>query len=288
VKIGSKQGLWTSEILLKKGYDGVKADIWSCGCILYVLLAGVMPFQDGNTNVLYDKIKTGDYKIPKHFSPEAVDLIKRILCVDPAKRITIDQIIKTPWFQVNYTNPVKEVDIDIKGINLDEEFEIVEETEGKEEPGLKRANAFDLIHMSGALDLSSLIKKKGKAKNEESSPVPNIRQTRFVSEKAPDLLFERIEKILQQYPDMGLKINKADYKILVTGRTPGGLLNMHVQIFILAPGLYLVDFRKGKGNALEYYKFHAKIQEQLKDLSAEEEDPLPPQNASKSLKKNRK
>nr|ACJ84672.1 unknown [Medicago truncatula]AFK33832.1 unknown [Medicago truncatula] len=43
------------EVIAKKGYDGAKADIWSCGVILYVLLAGFLPFQDDNLVAMYKK-----------------------------------------------------------------------------------------------------------------------------------------------------------------------------------------------------------------------------------------
>ncbi|KAI3814670.1 hypothetical protein L1987_14314 [Smallanthus sonchifolius] len=47
------------EVIGKKGYDGAKADIWSCGVILYVLLAGFLPFQDENVVAMYRKIYRG-------------------------------------------------------------------------------------------------------------------------------------------------------------------------------------------------------------------------------------
>ncbi|KAL6274992.1 hypothetical protein ACE6H2_025684 [Prunus campanulata] len=52
------------EVIGKKGYDGAKADLWSCGVVLYVLLAGFLPFQDDNLVAMYRKIYRGDFKCP--------------------------------------------------------------------------------------------------------------------------------------------------------------------------------------------------------------------------------
>ncbi|PWA37846.1 calcium/calmodulin-dependent/calcium-dependent protein kinase [Artemisia annua] len=50
------------EILTKRGYNGSKADLWSCGVILFVLTAGYLPFNDPNLMMLYKKIYRGDYQ----------------------------------------------------------------------------------------------------------------------------------------------------------------------------------------------------------------------------------
>ncbi|KAI3711738.1 hypothetical protein L1987_70281 [Smallanthus sonchifolius] len=50
------------EVIGKKGYDGAKADIWSCGVILYVLLAGFLPFHDENVVAMFRKIYRGDFR----------------------------------------------------------------------------------------------------------------------------------------------------------------------------------------------------------------------------------
>ena len=49
-----------------KPYVGIRVDLWSCGVILYALLAGYLPFEDENTKKLYDKILSGNLptKIP--------------------------------------------------------------------------------------------------------------------------------------------------------------------------------------------------------------------------------
>ncbi|CDP17892.1 unnamed protein product [Coffea canephora] len=89
------------EVLRKKGYDGVKADLWSCGVVLYVLLAGFLPFQDQNLMNMYRKIFKAEFTFPPWFSMESKRLISKLLVADPARRISIPAIMKAPWFRKN-------------------------------------------------------------------------------------------------------------------------------------------------------------------------------------------
>ena len=56
------------EVLKEQGYNGINADIWSCGVILFVMLAGYLPFDDNNLNALFNKIERGEFRMARHFS----------------------------------------------------------------------------------------------------------------------------------------------------------------------------------------------------------------------------
>lgn len=86
------------EVLIGKGYDGNMVDIWSSGVILYVLLAGFLPFDEDNANVLFQKICTIDFQYPSSFSNDVIDLLNHIF-VESSKRYTIEQIKEHVWFQ---------------------------------------------------------------------------------------------------------------------------------------------------------------------------------------------
>jgi serine/threonine-protein kinase HSL1 (negative regulator of Swe1 kinase) len=72
-----------------QSYHGAASDIWSCGVILYALLAGTLPFDDKNMKDLLTKVGKGRYQMPKDIPYDAQDLIERMLIVDPYKRITV-------------------------------------------------------------------------------------------------------------------------------------------------------------------------------------------------------
>ncbi|KAG0665794.1 hypothetical protein C6P45_000334 [Maudiozyma exigua] len=84
------------EIVMGKSYHGAPSDVWSCGIILFALLTGHLPFNDNNIKKLLLKVQSGRFQMPHNISPEAKNLIRRILVVDPAKRIQTADILSHP------------------------------------------------------------------------------------------------------------------------------------------------------------------------------------------------
>ncbi|CAE6533221.1 unnamed protein product [Rhizoctonia solani] len=89
------------EIVAGKAYHGASSDIWSCGVVLFALLTSRLPFDDPDIRVLLHKVKEGKFRMHERdgLSPVAQDLIRRMLVVEPEKRITIQQIFKHPFFK---------------------------------------------------------------------------------------------------------------------------------------------------------------------------------------------
>ena len=86
------------ELINGKFYNGASIDIWSCGVILYTLLTGCLPFNEKQTNKLYQKIRECKYILPENISDMAKDLIFRMLQKNPLDRITIPEIKQHKWF----------------------------------------------------------------------------------------------------------------------------------------------------------------------------------------------
>ncbi|KAK2059415.1 kinase-like protein [Colletotrichum caudatum] len=77
-------------------YYNEKVDLWSLGVLTYEFLVGEAPFED--TPVMTQRrIARADMTVPSFVSPEAKDLIKKLLVLDPEKRIPLEQVQTHPW-----------------------------------------------------------------------------------------------------------------------------------------------------------------------------------------------
>ncbi|KAF8400635.1 hypothetical protein HHK36_013934 [Tetracentron sinense] len=231
------------EVLSHQGYDGSAADVWSCGVILYVLMAGYLPFDETDLPTLYKKIIAAEFFCPSWFSPGAKSLIHRILDPNPKTRIQIEGIKNDLWFSRNYIavrhGKDEEANLDdVRAVFDDIEDQYVSEQSGNNERGPLIMNAFEMITLSQGLNLSALFDR---------------RQFHLTVLKFRGIL-NASTIILKQMRLEGISANKT------------GQFAVVLEVFEVAPSLFMVDVRKAAGDTLEYHKFYKNFCNKLEHI----------------------
>ncbi|KAJ4701510.1 Non-specific serine/threonine protein kinase [Melia azedarach] len=270
------------EVLSHKGYNGAVADVWSCGVILYVLMAGYLPFDELDLTTLYSKVEKADFSCPSWFPVGAKSLIHRILDPNPETRITIEQIRNDEWFQRSYV-PVRL--IEYEDVNLDDVNAVFDDPEegqaneqcGNEDMGPLNLNAFDLIILSQGLNLSTLFDR-----GQDSVK----HQTRFVSQKPAKVVLSSMEVVAQS---MGFKTHIRNYKMRVEGLSANKTAHFSVilEVFEVAPTFFMVDIQKAAGEATEYLKFYKNFCGNLEDIIWKPPNEITKSKIAKSKSKRR-
>ncbi|CAN6924970.1 hypothetical protein YC2023_011768 [Brassica napus] len=201
------------EVISRRGYDGAKADAWSCGVILFVLLVGEVPFDDSNIASMYRKIQRRDYKFPSWISKQAKSIIYQMLDPNPATRMGIETVMKTTWFKKS---------LETSQFNFESE------------PVLEKSSsitAFDLISLSSGLDLSGLFESKKKKERRFTAKVSAVE----VEEKAK-AIGERL----------GYTVRKTKKEVVLgSGRTAIAVEAVELAVGVVVVEVKVVDREEG-------------------------------------------
>lgn len=241
------------EVISRHGYDGAKADIWSCGVILYVLLSSYLPFYDKNLLQMYRKISRSEYRCPNWFSPEVRHLLSRILDPNPYTRISIEGIMANPWFRKHFNAGLKVGEIRNSPFDIDAVLEFSEcdhatETSTK----LPNLNAFDIISLSTGFDMSRLF-----VSSDQKDEV------QFTSIESASVIMSKLEDIACQ---LRFTMCKKDQR-WIRFKTIRGSLTIDLRIFEITPTFHLVEMEKSSGDSIEYQRLlHRFIRPALKDI----------------------
>ncbi|KAL6457252.1 hypothetical protein MHYP_G00342150 [Metynnis hypsauchen] len=88
--VGTAQ--YVSPELLTEKSACKSSDLWALGCIVYQLVAGLPPFRAANEYLIFQKIIKLEYEFPEKFFPKAKDLVEKLLCLDPTKRLGCEEM----------------------------------------------------------------------------------------------------------------------------------------------------------------------------------------------------
>lgn len=212
------------EILGKKGYDGAKVDVWSCGVILFVLVAGYLPFNDPNLMMMYKKIYKGEFRCPRFFSPDLRRFLSRLLDTNPETRITVDEILRDPWFKKGY----KEIKFH------EEDFGFKENNESGLDK-VKELNAFDIISFSSGLNLSGLF-----------SVVED--GDRFVLRDSPEKVLEKVEEVAKE--ERFVVKRRKECGVELEGLN--GNLRIVVEVYRLTEELVVAEVKRRSGDVVAF------------------------------------
>lgn len=252
------------EVLREKGYNGFKADAWSCGVVLFVMLAGYLPFDDPNINALFNKIERGDYRMARHFSPQAADLISKLLVTDPNTRFTMDQVVTHPWFQQGLDQTTLAVSFNVSDPTADEMANLITKTaepvdtpgnSASPNPSASRAttvDAFDIMSQLTAVALGPFSKQPDIPKTAPPTvTAPGGGASLFHQHPVTVLVKNMTIQQIQEVINKQVKMSKIEGHLIRTLQLNGGLVTaVTLAVYpTTLPGTSVVEMTRTRGDA---------------------------------------
>jgi len=297
-------GYMAPEMFEHHGYDAMKADVWACGVILFIMFAGFPPFQAPKvSDWWFHKLKNNRHDLfwrahsrTVYFSEPFKDLITKILCTDPNQRISLADITKHDWFngdmiseqalltemgnrktQVNEKKArermaklAKEHQDGVVGMDISAKHRAL----GDDFPDLPPLMEFFTQPMeqkaaafAGDMDMGSL-SMEGIAQVYDPCRAGAV-YTKFVSNCKAHELYARLAAVVQ---NLGAEYTaKASvFKIKATTASETGPLTFTAQVFRDATSArHHVEFKRLSGDGLQFRAIYYTFRDQMADMVLE-------------------
>ena len=188
------------EIIKEDGHDE-KVDIWCIGVLLFELITGNVPFQGNDIDTLKENILHLRISWPKDINIDAKNLIKKILKLDPNSRISLEEMLKHPFFTKYFPNAVKDL---IKPEDQGEckTFIISKDDPSTWEPFIKSKENIN----------ETKNEKENEKKSSGNTPPEKEKEIKLKDETKDNennIMKEQYEKLLEKFENL-----KRDYEIL--------------------------------------------------------------------------
>ncbi|KAL2462173.1 CBL-interacting serine/threonine-protein kinase 5 [Abeliophyllum distichum] len=204
---------------------------------------------------MYSKVFKAKFEFPPWFSYDVKRLISRLLVADPEKRISIQGIMRVPWFFKGFTRSVP-VAFSIQEPVQENFMEQKDDDSENTNSSPPFYNAFEFISsMSSGFDLSSLFENRKKS------------GSLFTSKCSCSVIMDKLESLAKKL-NFRIMIAK-DYKVKMQSVSEGrkGKLSVTAEVFEVAPEVAVVEFSKSAGDTFEYRKLYEEdLRPALKDI----------------------
>ena len=188
------------EIIKEDGHDE-KVDIWCIGVLLFELITGNVPFQGNDIDTLKENILHLRISWPKDINIDAKNLIKKILKLDPNSRISLEEMLKHPFFTKYFPNAVKDL------IKPEDQGECKTFIISKDDP-----STWEPFIKSKENKNETKNEKENEKKSRGNTPPEKEKEIKLKDETKDyenNVMKEQYEKLLEKFENL-----KRDYEIL--------------------------------------------------------------------------
>jgi len=295
-------GYMAPEMFNNQGYDAIKSDLWACGVIVFIMLAGFPPFQKPHlTDWWFQKLNSGRHHLfwqahsrTHYFSRSFMDFINKLLCPDPAKRFTVADIIGHEWFSGPVISPEELFNELSKRKRVVDEGKMRAEMEKLQQAGQgSNSMEVDLVRGHGGFDnaedeelpsgppgagvdfgyvadvgvMADEIDRFESALYDQDPPTFDpkaapITYTSFTTTASPREIMSRVMSVLMA---VQASVEVQRYKFKARLITPDSAIEFTAEVFSSESG-YFVEFRRISGSSVVYRSLYNTIRQQLADL----------------------